>query len=131
MSAFETFFARLEARLVEERARGEHDDECEQSLREQFWICNCSKRARLAAGRTETPTEDLYFPPPSCPACDGDLECDGDGWDCTACHLSWDTGGSASSACWTDDHGDLSRCEPHGIRAHMFCEQACEIGGPR
>lgn len=105
-------------------ARGEHDGECEWSAEENFHICNCSKRRREAAGFTTPPTEDLDFPPPDCPHCYKDLEHDGDGWNCYACHLSWNSSGSGTSAEFTDDHGDLSRCAEHGRRGCWHCREA-------
>lgn len=82
---------------------GRHDHECEQQ--ERSWLCNCAKRRRLAAGPTELPTEDLYFPPPDCPVCAGDLEFDGDGFTCPKCHLAWNSSGTASSVHFTDEYG--------------------------
>lgn len=85
--------------------RGEHDEKCEHDVR-GFLLCNCPKRRREAKGLTKVPTEDLYFPPPRCPACDQELWHDGDGWACEDCSLSWDSNGSGDSAAFTDDHGD-------------------------
>jgi len=82
---------------------GTHDDRCEQ--RERNWLCHCSKRRRESRGLTVPPTEDLYFPPPDCPECTGDLEFDGDLWDCPTCRLAWSSDGRASTARFTDDYG--------------------------
>lgn len=102
MSIFDNPAERLE-KWTERRDAGHHDRKCEQ--RERSYICHCRKRARIGRGLTTPPTEDLYFPPPSCPSCNGDLNCDGDSWDCHKCGLSWDSYGTGSSAKFTDDYG--------------------------
>lgn len=113
-------------RHAEQVAKGEHDGQCEWSEEENFWLCNCSKRRREAEGFTTPPTEDLYFPPPDCPKCDGELDFDGDGFRCYRCHLSWSSDGLGSSAQFTDDHGDLSRCTEHGRRGCWHCQHAAK-----
>jgi hypothetical protein len=84
--------------------RGEHDEKCEYDVR-GFYLCHCSKRRREAAGHTELPTHDLYFPPPDCPRCHKDLSHD-EGWYCNGCSLSWDSTGYGDSARFTEVHGD-------------------------
>jgi hypothetical protein len=118
--SMEGFFARADALHAEQVAQGLHDAECEWDKNHR--LCHCSKRRREAEGFTTPPDEDLYFPPPDCPHCAGDLEFDGDGFSCYKCRLSWDSRGSGSSARFTDDYGDLSRCEEHGIRGHVICQ---------
>jgi len=99
----QTLNHRIAARYAEQIARGEHDDACEYDVR-GFYLCHCSKRKREAAGFTEPPSDDLYFPPPSCPHCDGDLDSDGDSWCCYSCRLQWTQHGTDAE--FTDDHGD-------------------------
>lgn len=90
-------------------ARGEHDEQCEWRYVEAggvvvgvYGLCHCSKRRREANGFAEPPTEDLYFPPPSCPRCDGDLNYD-EGWSCETCSLRWDERGDDPE--FTDVYG--------------------------
>lgn len=123
----EDYWQKANERHAEEVASGKHDAECEWT--EQFRLCHCSKRKREAEGFTTPPTEDLEFPPPDCPRCDRGLDHDGDSWRCYPCNLSWDTSGEGSSAEFTDDHGDLSRCEEHGRRACWHCEEAQRRAG--
>lgn len=80
-------------------------DLCERNERSS--LCHCHKRWREANGFTELPTDDLEFPPPSCPSCDRDLWHNGDGWQCDPCALAWGSNGTGSSVCRTDDHGDI------------------------
>lgn len=87
-------------------ARGEHDSECEFDVDAGYYLCHCSKRRREAAGVTEVPTDDLYFPPPDCPRCGKGLDHDGDQWRCYPCCLSWDSNGSGDSARFTDVFSD-------------------------
>lgn len=91
------------AKWVERREAGDHDEQCEQ--RERSFICHCHKRGRIARGVVSVPDEDLYFPPPDCPSCAGDLDFDGDSWSCHSCRLSWDSSGTAASAVFLDDYG--------------------------
>lgn len=81
------------------------DQQCERTDRST--LCHCRKRARIARGVTELPTDDLWFPPPSCPSCYADTWWDDDCWRCDRCSLAWDSRGSGSSAHWTDDYGTL------------------------
>lgn len=105
MSIFDNLDERL-AQWTERRVAGQHDEQCEQ--RERSYICHCSKRAREARGLTVTPDSDLYFPPPDCPSCDGELDCDaGDSWSCPHCRISWDIDGRASTAYFEDEFGDF------------------------
>lgn len=93
----------------DEVERGLHDEECEYGRRlklGRLMLCHCHKRKREKAGLTKPPTEDLYFPPPNCPNCHGDLVHDGDGWVCSPCALSWDSHGDGRSCTFTDDYGD-------------------------
>lgn len=100
----------LTPRYLEELCRGWHDDDCER--RERFAICHCHKRQREARGLTEPPTEDLDFPPPSCPSCGHELWFD-DGWRCDRCALAWQPNGAGASAEFIDDFGDrVSRMDP-------------------
>lgn len=86
-------------------ADGEHDEKCEFDVR-GFYLCHCSKRRREAAGLTKPPTEDLYFPPPSCPNCHEALWHEDDSWGCAECALTWDSDGHGCSARFNDDYGD-------------------------
>lgn len=113
----------LEERLARWKTQS-HDQLCEQQ--ERSFICHCRKRARIARGLTELPNEDLYFPPPDCPVCDGDLEFDGDGFTCPTCSLSWDSSGSASSVQFTDDHGDNFGGEQFGRLLRAIADGADE-----
>lgn len=113
MSIFDNPVERLEA-----WKNNGHDDECEQ--RERSYICHCAKRRRLATGLTEVPTDDLYFPPPTCTHCHGDLEYDGDLWECPKCHIVWDRSGEASTARFVDDYGTDFGGEQFGhLMRHM------------
>ena len=127
MTTTDPHLLRFHARHADQVAAGQHDETCE--WEPGFYLCHCSKRRREAAGHTEVPTDDLDFPPPSCPRCYADLEHDGDGWDCTTCALSWDSDGSASSATFTDDYGSMDRCEKHGHRSCWNCELAAASAG--
>lgn len=98
---------RCMAEHAEEVMRGLHDDQCEYT-RTRF-LCHCSKRRREAAGFTIPPHDDLYFPPPSCSRCHGDLDHDGDSWQCYECCLSWDSNGRGDSCTFTDEYG--SACD--------------------
>lgn len=99
-------------------ARGEHDAECEYDTR-GYYLCHCSKRRREADGHSEPPTEDLYFPPPSCPRCDNDLDSDGDSWRCYSCRLQWSYSGDADSAEFTDDYGPNLKAEVAAWRERL------------
>ncbi|CAB4906205.1 unannotated protein [freshwater metagenome] len=101
--------ARMLADHQKDVAQGHHDGECEYGRRWKHlrvFLCHCHKRKREAAGHTEVPTEDLYFPPPSCPRCSESVDHDGDVWNCPTCALSWSSDGSARSCTFTDDYGD-------------------------
>lgn len=126
MSVLDGYFEQVLPRHADEVIAGLHDDQCEYGP--GFYLCNCSKRRRERNRFTELPTEGLYFPPPACPHCGEDLNHDGDGWQCMTCPLSWNSAGDPSSCQFTDDHGDLTPCTAHGIRAHVICQQT---GGPR
>jgi len=52
------------------------------------------------------PIPDLEFPPPTCPACSGELEYDIEWW-CVACCLGWDTRGERGSFDADDAAEDL------------------------
>ena len=105
--------------------RGEHDDECEYDTR-GYYLCHCSKRRREANGHGELPNEDLYFPPPSCPRCDNDLDSDGDSWRCYACRLQWSYSGDSDSAEFTDDYGPNLKAEVSAWRAQLEAQNANE-----
>ncbi|KEP75877.1 hypothetical protein HR12_21025 [Microbacterium sp. SUBG005] len=89
-------------RYEEAVARGEHDTDCEYHP-EGFYLCHCRKRARIAQGFVEPPSGELYFPPPSCLRCHGDLDYD-EGWTCHECRLHWSAAGTDAE--YQDDHGD-------------------------
>ena len=95
------FFERSRERHYVEVSEGLHDSECEWRANGHY-ICHCSKRSREENGFT-TPPEDLYFPPPNCSHCDGDLEFDGDGFTCEHCNVAWDSDGTRAR--FTDDYG--------------------------
>lgn len=118
---FEEWDAQLATSHAEQVANGLHDEACEWELK--FYICHCRKRRREATGLVTPPTDELEFPPPNCTHCYRELWHDGDVWQCDQCHLSWDSSGQGG-ATFTDDYGDLSRCEPHGRRGCWHCEQA-------
>ena len=97
------FFADVKRRHQEAVERGEHDGQCE--WREGgFFICNCSKRRRIAAGYTEPPGE-LIYEMPICPRCDKHVDHDGDSFTCPRCCVFWNADGTAE---FYDDHGDLT-----------------------
>lgn len=98
----EEWIAKNATRYYEAVARGDHDEDCEYDVR-GFYLCHCSKRRREAAGFTEPPSDELYFPPPSCPRCDEDLDFD-DGWACRECRVHWSANGSDAE--FTDEYGD-------------------------
>jgi hypothetical protein len=125
--------AEFEARAMERHAadvaRGLHDDACEYGKRlsngTRLLLCHCSKRRREAKGFTAPPREDLYFPPPDCPRCDGDLDHDGDSWNCYECSLSWESNGSGSSCHFTDDYGDITPAVVQGDE-HQAPASCCD-----
>lgn len=116
--ALTDYWEHVETRHQQEVVRGAHDSNCEWGP--GFYLCNCAMRARVASGLVFVPDEPLEFPPPFCPHCGDETWHDGDGWRCDACHLQWSSDGTGAH--FTDDHGDLSRCEEHGIRAHVVCQ---------
>ena len=99
----ERMVADRRARYNAELAKGLHDDNCEQ--RDRFWICHCSKRARIAKGVTDPP--ELINMYPVCAGCDREVYHDGDSFRCDNCHVSWPAGPETPGE-FTDDHGDLS-----------------------
>lgn len=103
MNSLDKWNQAIATRYAEAVERGDHDEQCEYDVR-GFYLCHCSKRRREAAGYTEVPDEELYFPPPSCPRCDDDLENDDGHWRCRDCRLIWDQYGR--DAKFTDNHGD-------------------------
>lgn len=114
MTVLENWNARHFDNYAKQHAAGQHDTECEQ--RERSSLCHCSKRRRVANGFTEPPKDDLYFPPPGCPHCAGELDYDGDLWSCVKCRLSWDRAGDARSARFDDEYGDDFGGERFGRR---------------
>lgn len=98
---------RFKAKAIESHreamARGEHDVLCEWRP-SGFYICNCSKRAREAAGFAEPPGE-LIHQYPICPRCDEEVSHDGDSFSCPRCKVDWDDRGQAH---FYDDYGDLT-----------------------
>jgi hypothetical protein len=120
MSLHDEWLARCKAEHQASVERGEHDERCEYGTKPNgsiLLLCHCSKRRREAAGFTTPPDVDLYFPPPTCSHCDGDLDHDGDGWQCYECALSWDSNGRGSSCTFTDEFGDLSPASAEERRA--------------
>lgn len=86
------------------RALGLHGDECEQ--RENFYLCNCSKRAREARGLTNAP--EISFRSPLCDGCDEQVYHDGDAWRCETCATTWSSdAGDGDQGEFYDDHGVL------------------------
>lgn len=115
MSTMAEFEARALAAHQAQVAGGLHDDQCEyggQLKSARLLLCHCSKRRREAKGFTTPPTDDLYFPPPRCSHCEGELDHDGDSWACYECALSWDSDGRGESCCFTDEYGDFSGSVP-------------------
>lgn len=104
-----------------------HDDACER--RERFYICNCSKRRRVASGLVTVPTVGLYFPPPTCPSCYVELTFSGDGWDCEDCSLTWNSAGDASSARFTDDNDDAVGNTPDDDQERRWGRRLIEVYG--
>ena len=114
MSTLSRFVDAAERRHVEQVAEGKHDRACEWGPRIYTTelvssmsfnhMCHCPKRRREASGSLVLPGE-VEWNAPSCPTCGDDLDNDGDSWNCTGCHVSWDHRGE--SAEWTDDYGDL------------------------
>jgi hypothetical protein len=102
VSILDAFLEGAAASYAAECARGEHDSQCEYDPR-GFFLCHCKKRRRVAAGVTEPPADELYFPPPTCPRCRVDLEYD-EGWRCDSCHLRWREDGTHAE--FTDEYGD-------------------------
>lgn len=100
--SLDTFAQRAAADHAAEVARGEHDDQCE-FRPGGFYICHCSKRARIAQGYT-TPPGELIWNPPDCPRCWREVEFDGDLWTCRHCRCHWDSYGYDAE--FDDDHGD-------------------------
>lgn len=64
-----------------------HDDQCERLP--DFYICHCSKRARIARGLTELP--DLTIQYPICGGCGHEVDHDGDSFVCYRCMATWST----------------------------------------
>lgn len=119
MSAPDNFLAR--ARRQHRQAEWYDAARCERT--DSSSLCHCHKRWRERRGFIEMPTDDLEFPPPSCPSCDADLWHDGDGWRCNPCALSWDSSGAGSSAERTDIYGNDTPCVEHGRAFCWHCEQ--------
>lgn len=95
--------------------KGLHDRGCEQ--RERYGLCDCRKRARIAAGRTELP--ELWHQNPMCSGCMGEVSHDGDGWVCETCHVGWGTNDYYDEkGSWNDDYGthEASTSENYGER---------------
>ena len=110
MTAFEDWWRPSVVRHEEAVARGEHDEQCEWRVIEvdgkavaMYSLCHCSKRRREKAGVTIEEYGELYFPPPSCPKCDRDLDYE-DGWRCHPCRVHWKDHGSDAE--FTDEYGD-------------------------
>lgn len=126
MTSLENWNAQRLDRYAKAHAEGMHDSKCEQ--RERSSLCHCSKRRREARGLTTPPAEDLYFPPPDCPSCGGDLEFDGDGFTCPTCALSWDSNGTGSSAKFDDEYGDDIGGERWGRRLVDLVSEEADRG---
>lgn len=94
---------RAETEHAEAVARGEHDEHCEWRP-EGFYLCHCSKRARIAAGYTEPPGE-LIVEYPTCPRCWRQVDHDGDRFRCYPCRVSWSSAQHDDGE-FTDDYGD-------------------------
>lgn len=113
VAAAASFHARRLSRHIEETERGEHDDRCEWGTvrkgggRETtLWLCHCSKRRREAAGHTDPPGPLLYAAP-TCPRCWNDVFHNGDVFECTTCHVTWDPSYYADRGEFTDEYGSL------------------------
>lgn len=104
-SVLDTFGERLARDHAASVARGEHDAQCEYLAVPGFYLCNCSKRRREAAGHTEPPG-DLIFQSPVCPRCDEEVHHDGDSWTCPRCCAFWQHDGTDAE--FYDDYGDLA-----------------------
>lgn len=98
------FFAQAGESFLAAVDRGEHDDQCEYLKVKGFYLCNCSKRRREAAGFTEPPG-DLEWVSPICPRCDEHVDHDGDSWTCPRCRVYWQQDGTGAE--FYDDYGDL------------------------
>lgn len=121
--SIDTFWQRARDEHEAEVINGHHDNECEWSAEENFYLCNCSKRQRERDGKTELPTLSIQYP--VCDGCGSATYHDGDSLTCDNCHVSWGTNpmDGEQAEVWTDDHGDLSRCEPHGRRGCWHCKR--------
>lgn len=100
MKRWEERAAKSHAESVE---RGEHDDQCEYQAIKGWYLCNCSKRARLKRGLTEVP--ELEFQYPVCLGCNETVDDDGDSYICLRCSVSWNFKGRNGH--FNDDFGDL------------------------
>jgi len=100
----EEFFERVRAHHREQVAAGEHDDSCEWRDNGHY-ICNCSMRARVAAGFTEAPTLIIQYP--MCGRCYKEVGHDGDSFVCETCHVSWNHATEDEPGTFTDDMGDI------------------------
>lgn len=112
------FFAKARAKHMQ--AEWYAPTRCER--RDDSPLCHCHKRWREARGVTTIPTDDLYFPPPDCTACDNELWHDGDGWRCDDCALSWSSSGTVET-CFSDVYGDERPCAKHERSFCWTCEQ--------
>lgn len=119
----DTFWQRMKDHHEAEVINGHHDRDCEWSIEENFYLCNCSKRYRERNGKTELPTLSIQYP--ICNGCFEEVYHNGDCFECSNCNVIWGDGqcdGDEASE-FTDDHGDLTRCEPHGHRGCWHCQR--------
>lgn len=103
MTAPTDFFESTRRHHASEVEQGLHDSECEWRDNGHF-LCNCSKRRRIADGYT-TPPGPLIFRAPDCPRCHNETYHDGDGFACDGCHVHWPD--PDMDAEFNDDHGEL------------------------
>jgi hypothetical protein len=115
MQRFEERAAKAHAESVE---RGEHDDQCEYQAIKGWYLCNCSKRARLKRGLTTPPELEHQYP--ICLGCNEEVNHDGDGWNCPRCSTSWN---SRNEGHFYDEFGDL-----HTEIAEIREQQAAAAG---
>lgn len=92
-----------------------HDEMCERLP--DFYICHCSKRARIARGMVELP--DLTIQYPICGGCGHEVDHDGESFVCYRCLVTWPTNASDGDKAdhfmddhdWTDHEGVVHTLE--------------------
>ena len=116
-------------RYLVERARGEHDDECE-VIPQGFWLCACALRSRLAKGITTVPGP-LAYVNPICPRCNEHVSYDGEGFVCEDCHVAWSSVDHNDPGEFNDDYGDVAADRAAWLERHPdIAQQMMSLNDP-